>query len=61
MKQPDIESILWDCVTPPDEDSSYLGHQTSGIEKLAALLAEQSRRITELEKTVADLAANRAL
>lgn len=53
MKQADIESILWDCVTAPDDDNSHLGYQTSGIDKLAALIVEQDRRITELEEKLA--------
>ncbi|MEV8101051.1 hypothetical protein [Streptomyces sp. NPDC088135] len=53
MQQSDIESVLWDCVTAPDDDSSYLGDQTSGISKLAALIAEQNGRINELEEKLA--------
>lgn len=59
MEQSDIESVLWDCVTAPDDDSSHLGYQTTGVGKLAELIAEQSRRINELESKVAALAAGR--
>lgn len=55
MDQRDIESVLWDCVTEPTEDNSYLGYQTSGITKLAELLAEQGRRISALEAQLAKL------
>lgn len=57
----DIETILWDCVNEPTEDDSYLGYQTSGISKLAELIAEQSRRIGELEAKVAELTAGRTI
>jgi hypothetical protein len=60
MSQSDIESMLWDCVTAPDDDSSYLGYQTTGISKLAEMLVEQGRRISELETKVAELTAARA-
>ncbi|MCX4571542.1 hypothetical protein OOK48_35060 [Streptomyces viridodiastaticus] len=59
MDQKDIESILWDCVTEPTEDNSHLGYQTSGISKLAELIVEQNRRISELETKVAELSAAR--
>jgi hypothetical protein len=60
MKQSDIESILWDCVNTPTEDDSYLGHQTSGITKLAELITEQNRRIGEVEAKIAELTADRS-
>ncbi|MFC9497663.1 hypothetical protein [Streptomyces sp. NPDC056982] len=59
MEQSDIESILWDCVNAPTDDDSHLGYQTTGITKLAALLAGQDRRIKDLEAKVAELTANR--
>lgn len=60
MEQSDIESALWDGVTAPDDDSSHLGYQTTGNSKLAELIAEQSRRLNELESKVAELAADHA-
>jgi hypothetical protein len=45
-------------VTAPDDDSSHLGYQTTGISKLAELIAEQSRMINELASKVAELAAD---
>jgi hypothetical protein len=60
MEQRDIESMLWDCVTAPTDDNSHLGYQTTGIDKLAALLADQQRRIGQLEARVADLTTARA-
>ncbi|MEV5703046.1 hypothetical protein AB0L55_36895 [Streptomyces anthocyanicus] len=59
MEQSDIESILWDCVNTPTDDDSYLGHQTTGISKLAELIAEQNRRISELEAKIAELTAEK--
>lgn len=56
MEQADIESILWDCVNAEDDSTSHLGYQSSGITKLAGLVAEQGRRISELEQKVDDLA-----
>ncbi|MET9053322.1 hypothetical protein ABZW50_19470 [Streptomyces bacillaris] len=61
MEQSEVESILWDCVQAPTDDDAYLGYQTTGITKLAALLAEQGRRIVELEKRVAELADTRTV
>jgi hypothetical protein len=52
-----IESILWDCVNDPTEDDAHFGYQSSGISKLAELLAAQSRKISELETKVAELSA----
>ncbi|MFI8792584.1 hypothetical protein [Streptomyces sp. NPDC055105] len=60
MEQSDIESILWDCVTAPTDDDSHLGYQTTGVTKLAALLAEQDRRIKDLEAKVTELTAAQA-
>jgi hypothetical protein len=59
VNQSDIESILWDCVKEPTDDDSHLGYQTTGITKLAELIAEQQRRISELETKVAELTATR--
>lgn len=59
MKQSDIESILWDCVTGPTGDDPDLGYQTTGITKLAELITEQGRKIEELEKKVAGLSGAR--
>jgi hypothetical protein len=56
MNQNDIESLLWDCVDSGD-DPDGRGYQSSGITKLAALLAEQGRRVSELENKVAELTA----
>ncbi|MCW2899990.1 MAG: hypothetical protein JWO67_2255 [Streptosporangiaceae bacterium] len=61
MDQSEIESLLWDCVTDPDEDTAYRGDQPAGISKLAALIADQQRSIAELEKQVAELIAKRAV
>lgn len=44
----DIESLLRDCVDQDDPDNR--GYQSSGITKLAALLASHEQRIAELEK-----------
>lgn len=61
MDQGDIESIVWDCVTAPTDDDSHLAYQTTGVTKLAELIAEQQRRISELERKVAELTADRTI
>jgi hypothetical protein len=45
----DLESLLWDCVDSGD-DPDNRGYQSSGITKLAELLAGYEQRIGELEK-----------
>jgi len=52
MDANEIESLLWDCVDQGD-DPDGRGYQSSGITKLAALLAGYEQRIAELEAKLA--------
>lgn len=45
----DLESLLWDAVDSGD-DPDGRGYQSTGITKLAELLASYERRIAELER-----------
>jgi hypothetical protein len=49
MDANEIESLLWDCVNGGN-DPDHRDYQSSGVTKLAELLAAQERRIAELEK-----------
>ncbi|GAA1065172.1 hypothetical protein [Streptomyces asiaticus] len=51
-EQSEIESLLRECV-------AELGNRTTGITKLAELIAEQGRRIGALEVKVAQLTGDR--
>lgn len=51
-RQRDLESLLWDCV-PVDRDDE-MGYQSSGITKLAEILAAYEQRIAELEKRLGE-------
>lgn len=53
----EMQSLLTDLVTAPDDDTAYLGYQTSAIWKLAELLVKQEKRIAALEAKVAVLTA----
>ncbi|MGW4222983.1 hypothetical protein ACWEG1_05950 [Streptomyces bauhiniae] len=48
MSEHDLQSLLWDAVTTDGEDLN--GYQSTGIGKLAEILAGYERRIAELEK-----------
>lgn len=55
----DIESLLLDLTRPDSDDDSYLGYQGRAASQLAALIADQQRRIEALEAAVAELTAAR--
>lgn len=48
-RERELDQLLWDAVDN-SEDPDGRGYQSSGISKLAALLAGYERRIAELEK-----------
>lgn len=50
-RERDLESLLWDVVTDREDDIN--AYQSSGITKLAGLLAGYERRIAELEAKLA--------
>lgn len=52
------QSLLWDLVTAPDEDTAYRGDQDRAVWRLAELLVQQEQRIAALEVKVAELTTN---
>ncbi|NUS22742.1 MAG: hypothetical protein HOV92_00740 [Streptomyces sp.] len=54
MDANEIESLLQDCIPADQDDPDNRGYQSSGITKLAALLAGYEQRIVELEKRLGD-------
>lgn len=54
MDEREIESLPWDCVPVDQDDPDGRGYQSSGITKLAALLAGYEQRIAELEKQLGE-------
>jgi hypothetical protein len=55
-RESDLESLLWDAVDCGD-DPDGRGYQSTGVTKLAALLAGYERRIAELEKQLGERTA----
>lgn len=51
-----LESLLWDCVDQGD-DPDGRGYESSGITKLAELLAGYEQRIAELEARLGERGA----